>query len=111
MKKKIFSILNISLFLILVGCGASNTFEDDDVLRVGYDTPEKFRPPSGVVLSGESCKNPMIDPRNGLSLTMVRSTSAGFADYEVPNQRYGVSKEELLRLNCATGEVVGVVRR
>ncbi len=111
MKKKISAILQAALFLIIIGCGSSgDTVENDDVLRMGYNTPEKFNPPSGITLDGESCKSPMIDPRSGISLTMVRS-SEGHADYEVPNMNYGVERGELLRLNCATGEVIGIVRK
>lgn len=111
MKKNILAVLQASLFLFMISCGSSgDTVEDDDVLRSGYNTPESFNPPSGIVLDAESCKSPMIDPRNGISLTMVRS-SGNHADYEVPNQNYGVERGELLRLNCATGEVIGIVRK
>lgn len=42
--------------------------------------------------------------------TFVRSGTA-LGDYEVPEGRYGVQQGELLRIECNTGEVVGIVRR
>lgn len=111
MKKIFLPILQISLFLVIAGCGSSgDTVENDDILRAGFKTPERFNPPSGIVLDEESCKSPMIDPRSGISLTMVRSEE-DYADYEVPNMNYGVERGELLRLDCSTGEVIGIVKK
>jgi hypothetical protein len=55
-----------------------------------------------------TCKNPLVDPRGGVSLTLVRS-HAGQGDYTVPAGRYGVGKDELLRVDCATGHAIGIV--
>jgi hypothetical protein len=60
--------------------------------------------------AGEGCRNPMVDPRDGTALTLVRSDK-GMGDYEVPEGRYGVGAKQLLRLDCATGRVVGIVKR
>jgi hypothetical protein len=38
-------------------------------------------------------------------------SARGLADYETPPGRYGVRENELLRLRCNTGEVLGIVRR
>jgi hypothetical protein len=51
---------------------------------------------------GEGCHNPMVDPKDGTRLTLVRSSS-GMGDYEAPEGRYGVGKGQLLRLDCANG--------
>ena len=60
--------------------------------------------------AGQGCRNPMVDPRDGTRLRLVRSGEA-WGDYAVPAGRYGVGEGELLRLSCATGRVIGVVRR
>jgi hypothetical protein len=41
---------------------------------------------------------------------MVRAAS-GIGDYEVPEGRYGVGPGEVLRLDCSTGRVLGIVGR
>ena len=85
-------------------------------LRVPAGTPEHFlvgeidgtktSPPA----AGAGCKSPMVDPRNGLKLTLVRS-SEGQGDYDVPSGKYGVSADEVLRIDCATGRAVGIFKR
>ena len=60
--------------------------------------------------AGTGCKSPMVDPRNGLKLTLVRS-SEGQGDYDVPSGKYGVAADEVLRIDCATGRAVGIVKR
>lgn len=52
----------------------------------------------------------MVDPRTGERLRRVRS-SEDRADYEVPEGRCGVGEQELLRLECHTGRVIGIVRQ
>jgi len=80
------------------------------------DTPDHFVVgiPNGSATSepkpGEGCRNPMADPRDGTRLQLIRSAE-GQGDYEVPPGRYGVSEDELLRLECSTGRVVGIVKR
>lgn len=59
---------------------------------------------------GRACNNPMLDPRDQTRLTLVRS-AGGQGDYEVPQGRYGVGSGELLRLECGSGRVIGVVKR
>lgn len=52
----------------------------------------------------------MADPRDGTQILLVRSTEH-WADYQVPPGRYGVGGGEVLRLEPATGRVLGVVKR
>lgn len=59
---------------------------------------------------GEGCHNPMVDPKDGAKLTLVRSSN-GMGDYDVPEGRYGVGRGQLLRLDCANGRPMGVVTR
>ena len=56
------------------------------------------------------CRSPMVDPRDGTKLTLVWS-NAGQGEYEVLPGRYGVGSGEVLRLDCATGRVVGIAKR
>ena len=56
--------------------------------------------------SGPACRNPLVDPRDGTRLTLVRSVS-GFGDYQPDQPRYGLSGDQLLRINCGNGRPVG----
>lgn len=100
------------LLFFLVSCGsASNSFNQEQVLRSAKDTPAHFDSP--VSISGERvCKSLLTDPRDGTStsISFIRSEFP-MADYEVTNGKYGVESDELLRVNCETGEVVGIVRK
>lgn len=96
--------------LCLVGGCASGS-----AIHPAIDAPTHFlvRAPDGRAVDptpGEGCRNPMIDPRDGAPLILIRS-AGGRGDYQVPVARYGVRKGELLRLDCATGNVIGIVRR
>jgi hypothetical protein len=52
----------------------------------------------------------MVDPRDGTRIVFLRSAGQR-ADYAVAGGRYGVNEYELLRLDCNTGTVIGVVER
>ena len=85
-------------------------------IRPATRTPARFEPQNralrltpGDTIAGAGCVSPMIDPRDGAELRFVFSTSYG--DYEVPAGRYGAGANELLRLDCNTGRVIGLVRR
>jgi hypothetical protein len=99
----------LSLFLSACGSG-QKSFLDSDVMRAAIDVPAQFETPSGVSMNENSCTSPLIDPRTGTTISMVRS-STPLGDYEVPEGLYGVNKGELLRIRCSTGEVVGIVKR
>jgi hypothetical protein len=51
----------------------------------------------------------MVDPRDGTEVRFLFSTSYG--EYELPAGRYGARPGELLRLECNTGRVMGLVPR
>lgn len=59
-------------------------------------------------LPGNACLSPMHDPRDNTELKMVRAAN-GMADYKVPDDRYGVGRHQLLRLDCNTGRPLGIV--
>jgi hypothetical protein len=93
----------------LLGCASTGA------MKPAVDAPTHFlmRAPDGTAVEptpGGTCHNPMIDPRDGAALILVRS-AGGHGDYQVPVARYGVRKGELLRLECGTGLVVGIVKR
>lgn len=106
----------LGIVLTTLGGCASSSFGTDADARTAGDVPGRFL----VGLSGsdavaeptpgDACRNPMVDPRDGTRLRLVRSSGTR-GDYAVPAGRYGVGGGELLRLDCATGEAVGVVRR
>lgn len=100
--------------LLLAGC-ASTDIGSDSQARAAVDVPDHFlvRAPEGDIVqpsAGQGCRNPMVDPSDGTRLTLVRSRGDR-GDYEAPAGRYGVGERELLRLECSTGKVVGVVER
>lgn len=99
-----------SLLFFLVSCGStSNSFTQEQVLRSGRDVPAYFESPIGIP-DERVCKSPLTDPRDGTKISFIRSVWP-MADYEVPSGKYGVESNELLRVNCETGEVVGIVRK
>jgi hypothetical protein len=81
-------------------------------VRPAQDTPVRFVAMDEVAPEGV-CLTLLLDPRDQTPLRLNRSTQFGMThrgDYEVPAGRYGVQRGELLRLDCATGEVIGIVR-
>lgn len=106
-RKLLFMYLVLS-GLFLFGCSSLKPGEGD--VRTAKDTPEQFSTPAGLAWGANACLNPIIDPADGTELILVQSTGEGLGDYRVQGGKYGVNKGELLRINCRTGEVVGVVR-
>lgn len=111
------SILSTALLLaaLLTGCATSNLGENTP-LRPVQNAPDRFLVGSfgGTSLEeptpGTGCRNPMVDPRDGTELQLVRS-SEELGDYEVSQGRYGVGAGELIRLDCGTGDALGIVSR
>jgi len=110
-------VIAVGLSVVLASCalGTSGTFPSSADARSASNVPFRFDPdpPAARVapadtIAGEGCRNPMLDPRDGQRLTLVRSLG-GEGDYRVPMGTYGVRPGELLRLECNTGRVVGIV--
>ncbi len=102
--------------LVLAGCASTTFFPDDGEAETAPNVPEQFLvgTPSGrarfeIVPEG-ACQAVMVDPRDGARLTLVR-TARQRGDYDVPSGRYSVAADQLLRLECGTGRVVGRVPR
>ena len=110
------SALGFAWILLLAGCATHGPRPSDAPVRVATDAPDHF------MVAGQSpeamleptpemaCRNPLVDPRTGVRITLVRSNS-GYGDYTVPDGKYGVGEKEVLRVECATGRVVGVFKR
>lgn len=100
----------IQCFILFFSCGSlKNSEASNRIIRQAENTPSQFLPPKGVSLDQNSCKSPMIDSEDGTEIIMVTSTR-GEGNYRVPQGKYGVQKGELLRLNCSTGKVLGIVK-
>ena len=89
---------------------------DELLVRPASRVPQRFEPSDrslrltdGDTIAGPGCVSPMRDPRSGTEVRFVHSTWYG--DYEVPAGRYGSVAGELLRIECNTGRVMGLVRR
>ncbi|WP_373058868.1 hypothetical protein [Zunongwangia sp. H14] len=95
--------------LLLPGCSTSRGFETKEIRQVA-SIPERFLPVAGIQLEDGACKSPLVDPEDGTEITIVESMS-GKGYYKAPNGKYGLKGNELLRINCQTGEVLGVVRK
>ncbi len=103
--------LRVALGLFgLAGCVSARggNFPSDAQARPAVEVPAAFT--FRVAAAGDRCQSPATDPRDGARLTLARS-SGGRGDYVVPDGKYGVREREYLRLDCATGAVVGVVPR
>lgn len=106
-------LMLVASILLIAGCATSG-FPYDREARSATDIPDHFvvgthgttetTAPDG----SEGCRNPMVDPRTGTRLRLVRSV-ANRGDYQVPDSRYGAGSGELLRLDCSTGRVIGIV--
>jgi hypothetical protein len=84
------------------------------VLRPAEGVPDRFVRADRSALTGTpgtsvACESPLVDPRTGAQLMMQRSYG-GRGDYSVAPGVYGVAAGELLRVDCADGTPVGIVR-
>ena len=106
-------ILGVLLVAILLAAGCVTGQTVDQVMPAS-DLPERFM----VVEDGkmrparadEGCRNPMADPRTGTRIELYRS-SAAQGDYSVAEGAYGADRGWLLRIDCVSGEAIGLVRR
>lgn len=108
------AVVRTAVLAVILGCAAcahAGTGADAS-LRAAEDTPVQFVTDDGTPAVQE-CRSPMVDPRDQTQLRLVRSAPFGNehrGDYQVPEGRYGVREGELLRINCETGQVIGIVR-
>ena len=109
MKNRVRISISVIILFVLMGCGPGKATGDGDVVRTAIDAPDLFETPPGMAWGDNTCKNPIIDPLDGSELILVQSRD-GLGDYRVSGFKYGVSKGELLRINCNTGAVIGIVK-
>ena len=107
------------LVLALTGCASSSPNMSGPVVGVPLDLPDHFVVArSGIGKTEEPkadgvCRNPMVDPRDHGELTLRRSTG-GKGDYWPEGgirggRTYGLTSQQLLRIDCATGKAIGIV--
>lgn len=100
------------VFLIMgcvMGCKTTDTWSESAVLR----TPESDLTvglPPGIEPQDNACQSPLIDVETGAQLILMRSAN-GLGDYQVQERSYGLEQGELLRIECRTRVIIGVVRR
>ena len=105
----------ISSVLVLAAAAACNTIMSypTAVSRPAQDAPERFVRADSSAITGTPgaapCTSPIVDPRTGARLMMERAYH-GNGDYSVPAGTYGVRSGELLRVDCANGQPIGIVR-
>jgi hypothetical protein len=109
-----------SAVVVLSGCASSRGSMEAPVVAQAKNLPDHFMVAvTGIAQAeepkpGEGCRNPMVDPRNGTPLNLMRSKS-GVGDYQVQGRdyeldsSYGVDPRHLLRIDCATGKALGIV--
>jgi hypothetical protein len=101
----------VPLALCLGACASTPQFR-----CAATDTPDRFLVLDAAtgaqrdVNPDAACESPLIDPRDGTKLVMVRADK-GVGDYELDAPHYGLSRYELLRVDCATGVAQGRVTR
>lgn len=99
--------------LLAGGCASEGSMRPQATTLPARDVPALFERGAaapGTRAETSACWSPMVDPRDGTSLRLVRSAN-GLGDYEPPAGRYGVGSGQLLRLECASGKTVGIVAR
>ncbi len=109
MLEKLLIALGLVIFL---GCGSSSqpSAADSDILRPASDAPESFSAIFATPVGNKDCQSRLVDPLDQVELILVRSFD-GVGDYLVPLGKYRVTSDELLRINCRTGKVIGVVKK
>ncbi len=103
--------------LILAASGGCSTLKHhlttvpETVARPATGTPGTFVLADGSPNLTTDCPTPLQDPQDKGAIQLVRVLRNGLADYSVPAGKYGVSDNELLRVDCTTGRTIGIARR
>ena len=101
---------------LLVSCAHhASTLPPDSVARPAPGVPARFLYDGSAFqsdsLDTNACRSPLLDPNDRAKLVLVRSEKGSRGDYEVPPGKYGAGPNDLLRINCKTGGVIGMVPR
>jgi len=117
--RRIATALVVLLVTGLLGCShrAAETMPGPEAIRPASNAPERFEPGNrrsllepADTLVGSGCLSPLIDPRDRGVARLVRS-AGGIGDYAGPPGRYGAGLDELLRIECNSGKLLGIVPR
>lgn len=110
----------VVLFVLSVAstsCMMSGNDMSTPIVRPAVNTPAHFvltSPETDVtsrpIDDKSQCLGPLVDPRDGTHLILVRASGTQ-GDYEVLPGRYGTGDGELLRIDCTTLTAIGVARR
>ena len=113
-RPRLLPLMDVLVIVSLAGCAAKQAGTHTGSQGSLADVPDHFMTwtPAGPAepQPGGTCTNPLVDPRDETRLTLIRSAH-GRGDYEPEPLHYGLSKGQLLRVDCATGRAVGVVKR
>jgi len=73
--------------------------------------PARFVPADSTrTLPAEGCLSPLKDPKTGTTIFLVRSEN-GVGDYLAPSGAFHIPDGKVLRLECSSGDVLGLVQR
>lgn len=103
-------VLIILSFVFLSGCGSATEFSEEEKPGAKKELPSHF---SGVFQNPTGsldCQSPLLDPDDQTELILIRSLD-GIGAYQAPPGKYDLAADELLRINCRTGEVLGVEKK
>jgi hypothetical protein len=108
-------VLAFGAVLVTACAHVSGSFPSDSTVRPATDLPARFiaesPPATGAAAEQATCRSPLVDPRDGARLVLYRSREGARGDYQAPPGRYGAGAAELLRVDCASGAAIGIVRR
>ena len=101
--------------LIAVGCAVfascgSAGVPGPDPVRAAPEAPESFSAVFAPEDGSEACQSRLVDPQQQVELILVRSQDWR-GDYLVPVGQYGAAADELIRIDCRTGRVIGFVKK
>ena len=103
--------------LVVAACSVGGGMQSVIEYPAPVTAPARFVPlnaanliaPADTIV-GDGCLSPLADPITAIQIILTRSES-GLGDYLAPSGSYGLRDDQLLRLDCNTGRVLGIVRR
>lgn len=108
--------------VVLLGCGTIAPWSQTP--QPVPEVPDQFFPDSSFTITPDldpSCLVHLIDVETDTRILLIRSTyparvsdstvNSALGDYKVPDGRFGIGSDHLLRILCATGRPLGKVHR
>ena len=116
----VLAVSTTAAILLLVACSAGasgGNFPATVLPTMPKGAPTHFVPADSTKSMAHAdttvaapCQSPLKDPQGGVTIILIRSEN-GVGDYLAPSGSYGIPDGQLLRLECSSGEVLGLVRR